>query len=95
MEDLQVPEGKPAEFICQYSRPVTAVWKRDGQPLLSDSCRVIVEQDWNVAHLYIKSVNPRDTGSYSCEAEGTYVVAQLEVQGELNSQNNMHRRLIM
>ncbi|XP_048102100.1 obscurin isoform X11 [Alosa alosa] len=82
MEDLQVPEGRPAEFICQYSRPVTTVWKRDGRPLLSDGCGVIVEQDWNVARLYIKSVIPGDTGSYSCEAEGTCVVAHLEVQAK-------------
>ncbi|XP_041965151.1 obscurin isoform X14 [Alosa sapidissima] len=82
MEDLQVPEGRPAEFICQYSRPVTAVWKKDGRPLLSDGCGLIVEQDWNVARLYIKSVIPGDTGSYSCEAEGTCVVAHLEVQAK-------------
>ncbi|XP_062373266.1 obscurin isoform X2 [Sardina pilchardus] len=80
MEDLQVPEGQPAEFICQYSRPVTAVWKRGGRPLQSDDCRLTVEQDWNVARLYIKSVIPEDMGSYSCEADGTSVVAHLEVQ---------------
>ena len=85
MEDLQVPEGRPAEFICQYSRPVTAVWNKDGRPLQADGCRVILEQDWNVAHLYISSVLPGDMGTYSCEAEGTCVEAHLEVQGELNS----------
>ncbi|KAL2098330.1 hypothetical protein ACEWY4_007537 [Coilia grayii] len=82
MEDLQVQEGEPAEFICQYSRPVTAVWKRDGQSLQVDGYRVIVDQDWNVAHLYISSVIPEDTGIYSCEAEGTCVKAHLEVKAK-------------
>ncbi|XP_063074266.1 obscurin isoform X13 [Engraulis encrasicolus] len=82
MEDLQVQEGEPAEFFCQYSRPVTALWKRDGQSLQVDGYRVIVDQDWNVAHLYIRSVIPEDMGIYSCEAEGTCVKAHLHVKAK-------------
>ncbi|XP_060940741.1 obscurin [Limanda limanda] len=82
MEDLCVVENQPAEFICQYSRPVKAQWKKDGQPLQPDGRRVLVEQDWNVARLYISSVSTGDKGTYSCEAEGTSVVASLHVEGK-------------
>ncbi|XP_048868536.1 obscurin-like isoform X15 [Brienomyrus brachyistius] len=80
MRDEQVLEGEPVEFICQYSRPVKAVWRRNGRPVQPDGRRVVVEQDWNVARLYISRVAAQDGGSYSCEAEGTCVVALLEVQ---------------
>ncbi|XP_050925916.1 obscurin isoform X12 [Lates calcarifer] len=82
MEDLRVVENQPAQFICQYSRPVKAQWKKDGQPLLADGRRVVVEQDWNVARLYISCVSAEDRGTYSCEAEGTCVVASLHVEGK-------------
>ncbi|KAL1248368.1 hypothetical protein QQF64_021686, partial [Cirrhinus molitorella] len=82
MEDQHVEENQPAEFICQYSRPVKAVWKRSGIPVQADGRRVIVEQDWTVARLYISCVEPQDGGIYSCEAEGTSVVAHLRVQAK-------------
>ncbi|XP_028282657.1 obscurin isoform X3 [Parambassis ranga] len=82
MEDLRVVENQPAEFICQYSRPVKAQWKKDGQPLQPDGRRVVVEQDWNVARLYFSRVSAEDRGTYSCEAEGTCVVASLYVEAK-------------
>uniref|UniRef100_A0AAR2J6N9 Obscurin, cytoskeletal calmodulin and titin-interacting RhoGEF b n=1 Tax=Pygocentrus nattereri TaxID=42514 RepID=A0AAR2J6N9_PYGNA len=82
MEDIQVAENQPAEFICQYSRPVRAIWKRNGQPVQPNGNRVVVEQDWNVARLYISRVTPQDMGTYSCEAEGTWVEAHLRVQAK-------------
>ncbi|KAK9538589.1 hypothetical protein VZT92_003751 [Zoarces viviparus] len=82
MEDLRVLENQPAEFICQYSRPVKAQWKKDGQPLQPDGRRVLVEQDWNVARLYISRVSAEDKGTYSCEAEGICAVASLYVEGK-------------
>ncbi|XP_070829419.1 obscurin [Chaetodon trifascialis] len=82
MEDLRVVEKQPAEFICQYSRPVKAQWKKDGQLLQPDGRRVVVEQDWNVARLYISCVSAEDRGTYSCEAEGTCVVASLYVEAK-------------
>nr|XP_055038797.1 obscurin isoform X34 [Misgurnus anguillicaudatus] len=82
MEDQHVAENQPAEFICQYSRPVKAVWKQNGLPVQADGRRVIVEQDWTVARLYISCVEPQDGGLYSCEAEGTSVVAHLRVQAK-------------
>ncbi|XP_073686713.1 obscurin [Garra rufa] len=82
MEDQHLEENQPAEFICQYSRPVKAVWKRNGIPVQADGRRVIVEQDWTVARLYISCVEPQDGGMYSCEAEGTSVVAHLRVQAK-------------
>lgn len=85
-------ENQPAEFICQFSRPVKAQWKKDGQPLRPDGRRVVVEQDWNVARLYFSHVYAEDRGSYSCEAEGTSVVASLHVEGELSSTWKEHQR---
>ncbi|KAM9427863.1 obscurin isoform 4-T4 [Salvelinus alpinus] len=82
MQDLCVAEDQPAEFICQYSRPVQAQWKRNGRPLQPDGRRVVVEQDWTVARLYISHVSTEDRGTYSCEAEGTCVVASLEVEAK-------------
>ncbi|XP_014875283.1 obscurin isoform X13 [Poecilia latipinna] len=82
MEDLWVVENQPAEFICQFSRPVKAQWRKDGQLLQPDGRRVVVEQDWTVARLYINRVSGADTGTYSCEAEGTSVVASLHVEGK-------------
>lgn len=84
MNDLIIDEDDTAEFICQYSRPVQATWKKnDDVDVISDGKRIIVEQDWNVAKLTIKSVVPEDRGVYVCEAEGTRVVAMLEVEGEV------------
>ncbi|XP_030218593.1 obscurin isoform X5 [Gadus morhua] len=82
MEDQWVAENQPAQFICQYSRPVKAQWRKDGQPLQPDGRRVLVEQDWNVARLCISSVSAEDRGTYSCEAEGTRVVAALHVEAK-------------
>lgn len=84
MEDIRVVENQPAEFICQYSRPVKAQWRKNGQPLWADGRRVVVEQDWNVARLYISRVSTEDGGTYACEAEGTCVVASLHVEGEVS-----------
>ncbi|KAM9789384.1 obscurin [Neosynchiropus ocellatus] len=80
MKDLCVGENQAAEFICQFSRPVTAEWKKDGRPLQPDGQRVVVEQDWNVARLYLSCVSAADGGRYSCEAQGTCVVASLHVE---------------
>ncbi|XP_029581201.1 obscurin isoform X9 [Salmo trutta] len=82
MQDLRVAEDQSAEFICQYSRPVKAQWKRNGRPLQPDGRRVVVEQDWTVARLYISRVSTEDRGTYSCETEGTCVVASLEVEAK-------------
>lgn len=93
MQDLRVLENQPAEFICQFSRPVKAEWKKNGQPLQPDGRRVVVEQDWSVARLYISHVSSEDRGTYSCEAEGTCVVASLHVEGELPSTWKEHQSL--
>ncbi|KAM9322751.1 LOW QUALITY PROTEIN: obscurin [Pholidichthys leucotaenia] len=82
MEDLQVIENQPAEFICQFSRPVKAQWQKDGQPLWPDGRRVVVEQDWNVARLFISRVSAEDRGTYSCEAQGACAVASLHVEAK-------------
>ncbi|MEQ2288908.1 hypothetical protein AMECASPLE_027779, partial [Ameca splendens] len=82
MEDLWVVENQPAEFICQFSRPVKARWRKDGQLLQPDGRRVVVEQDWSVARLYINRVSNDDMGTYSCEAEGTCGVASLHVEAK-------------
>lgn len=83
MQDLTVDEDGTAEFICQYSRPVHAIWKKNDQEIHADGQRVIIDQDWNVSILTIKPTVPEDTGIYSCEAEGTKVMAALDVQGEV------------
>ncbi|XP_049602922.1 obscurin isoform X7 [Syngnathus scovelli] len=82
MKDLSVVEDQAAEFICQFTRPVKAEWKRDGQPLRPDGRRVVVKQDWTVSRLYISRVCAGDRGAYSCEAEGTCVVASLHVEAK-------------
>ncbi|XP_076826396.1 obscurin [Brachyhypopomus gauderio] len=82
MEDIHVAENQAAEFVCQYSRPVRAVWKRNGEPVQADGHRVVVEQDWTVARLYISRVTLQDMGTYSCEAEGTSVEAHLRVRAK-------------
>ncbi|XP_058254096.1 obscurin isoform X1 [Hemibagrus wyckioides] len=82
MEDINIAENQPAEFICQFSRPVRAIWKQNGQPVQPDGHRLIVEQDWTVARLYISRVTAQDVGVYSCEAEGTRVEAHLRVQAK-------------
>ncbi|XP_028327904.1 obscurin-like, partial [Gouania willdenowi] len=82
MEDLHVVENQAAEFICQFSRPVKAQWRKDGQPVQPDGRRLVVDQDWTVARLYISRVSPQDGGVYSCEADGTSVVASLYVSAK-------------
>ncbi|XP_068862357.1 obscurin isoform X20 [Aphelocoma coerulescens] len=82
MQDITVDEDGPAEFICQYSRPVHAIWKKNDQEIHADGQRVIIDQDWNVSMLKINPTVPEDTGIYSCEAEGTKVMATLDVQAK-------------
>ncbi|XP_066483113.1 obscurin isoform X12 [Tiliqua scincoides] len=82
MQDVLISEDGTAEFICQYSRPVQASWKKNDEEVHADGQRVVIEQDWNVAKLRIKPALPRDTGIYSCEAGGTKVVAMLDVQAK-------------
>ncbi|XP_059694276.1 obscurin isoform X5 [Haemorhous mexicanus] len=82
MQDITVDEDGPAEFICQYSRPVHAIWKKNDQEIHADGQRVIVDQDWNVSMLKINPTVPEDTGIYSCEAEGIKVMATLDVQAK-------------
>ncbi|XP_069815234.1 obscurin isoform X2 [Dendropsophus ebraccatus] len=80
LSDLTIDEDDTAEFICQYSRPVQATWKKNDVAICADGKRFIAEQDWNVAKLTIKSVVPEDSGIYACEAGGTRVVAMLDVE---------------
>lgn len=94
MEDIDIAENQPAEFICQFSRPVKAIWKRNGQPVQPDGQRLIVEQDWTVARLYISRVTAQDVGVYSCEAEGTCIEAHLRVQGELTCSPNSYLTIL-
>ncbi|GAB0185061.1 obscurin [Grus japonensis] len=82
MQDITVDEDGTAEFICQYSRPVHAIWKKNDQEIHADGQRVIIDQDWNVSMLKIKPTVPEDTGIYSCEAEGIKVMAALDVQAK-------------
>ncbi|GCC29258.1 hypothetical protein chiPu_0007696 [Chiloscyllium punctatum] len=79
MEDIIREEHGTAEFICQYSRPVKAVWRRNDKEVQADGHRVIIDQDWNVAKLKICDVTPTDSGTYTCEAAGTKVAAVLSV----------------
>uniref|UniRef100_A0A3Q2YE87 Ig-like domain-containing protein n=1 Tax=Hippocampus comes TaxID=109280 RepID=A0A3Q2YE87_HIPCM len=85
LENQDAIEGDDVTLRCELSKPVKAEWKRDGQPLQPDGRRVVVEQDWTVSRLYISRVCAGDRGTYSCEAEGTRVVASLHVEGELSS----------
>ncbi|XP_023563514.1 obscurin isoform X3 [Octodon degus] len=82
MRDLVVEEGSSAELLCQYSRPVKAMWKMDEREVCADGQRVIIEQDWTVARLIFRPALPCDSGIYSCEAAGTCVVALLQVQAK-------------
>ncbi|XP_021393666.2 obscurin isoform X15 [Lonchura striata] len=82
MQDITVDEDGPAEFVCQYSRPVHAIWKKNDQEIHADGQRVIIDQDWNVSMLKINPTVPEDTGIYSCEAEGIKVMATLDVQAK-------------
>ncbi|KAL6089773.1 hypothetical protein STEG23_015653, partial [Scotinomys teguina] len=82
MQDLVVEEGGSAELLCQYSRPVQAVWKMNEREVCADGNRVIIEQDWTVARLTLRPALPCDSGIYSCEAAGTRVVALLQVQAK-------------
>ncbi|XP_053324277.1 obscurin [Spea bombifrons] len=82
MKDVAIDEDDTAEFICQYSRPVHATWKKNDVEVRADGKRVFIEQDWNVAKLTIKPAVPEDRGVYVCEADGTRVVAMLEVEAK-------------
>ncbi|CAH2281872.1 obscurin isoform X24 [Pelobates cultripes] len=82
MKDLIIDEDDTAEFICQYSRPVQATWKKNDVEICDDGKRIHIEQDWNVARLTIKPTVPEDSGIYTCEADGTRVVAMLDVEAK-------------
>uniref|UniRef100_UPI00398E7BDC obscurin-like isoform X29 n=1 Tax=Pristiophorus japonicus TaxID=55135 RepID=UPI00398E7BDC len=79
MEDITREEHGTAEFICQYSRPVKALWRRNDKEIQPDGHHLIIDQDWNVAKLKICDVTPADSGTYTCEAAGTKVAAVLSV----------------
>uniref|UniRef100_A0A8B9MBB1 Obscurin, cytoskeletal calmodulin and titin-interacting RhoGEF n=1 Tax=Accipiter nisus TaxID=211598 RepID=A0A8B9MBB1_9AVES len=69
MQDLTVDEDGTAEFICQYSRPVHAIWKKNDQEIHADGQRVIIDQDWNMVYfengrrhlLLLKNLTPQDS----------------------------------
>ncbi|XP_077160177.1 obscurin isoform X7 [Paroedura picta] len=82
IQDITVDEDGVAEFVCQYSRPVQATWKKNDQEVHADGQRIVTKQDWNVATLTFTPALPGDTGIYSCEAGGTKVVAMLDVQAK-------------
>ncbi|XP_069770989.1 obscurin-like isoform X13 [Narcine bancroftii] len=79
MEDITREEHDTAEFICQYSRPVKALWRRNDKEIQPDGHHIIIDQDWNVAKLKIFDITPEDSGMYTCEAAGTRVAAVLSV----------------
>uniref|UniRef100_A0A8C5DAH1 Obscurin n=1 Tax=Gouania willdenowi TaxID=441366 RepID=A0A8C5DAH1_GOUWI len=86
LEDVEVMEKESATFVCELSHDeVEGQWFKGGSKVKPDGRRLVVDQDWTVARLYISRVSPQDGGVYSCEADGTSVVASLYVSGELPS----------
>ena len=81
-------EGKEATLRCELNKPSVTVEWRKGHKTLKPNKKYQMRREGAVAELVIQSLEPTDSGSYSCVCGEQQTMASLEVKGK----NRKHRR---
>lgn len=73
--------GEDAELSCEITKTdVTIRWLKNGR-IIRQSPKYEMSVEKNLARLVIKNTTIKDSGEYSCEAEGVASRAKLEIRG--------------
>ncbi|KAM7409839.1 hypothetical protein PAMA_001372 [Pampus argenteus] len=78
--NVKAVPGEDAELSCEITKPeVTLRWMKNGH-LIRQGLKYEMTVEKNLAKLVIKNTTIRDSGEYSCEAEGVSSRAKLEIR---------------
>lgn len=83
LEDKISAAGQDISLSCELSKPDVSVrWCKDGKAIRK-SQKYDLYQEGTQAVLIIRSSTVKDSGEYTCEAEGSKTKARITVQGQL------------
>nr|XP_057930388.1 obscurin isoform X3 [Doryrhamphus excisus] len=78
--NVKTVPGEDAELSCEITKPeVTIHWLKNGH-LIRQGPKYKMNVEKNLARLIIKNTTIRDSGEYSCQADGVSSRAKLEVR---------------
>ncbi|KAG7230718.1 hypothetical protein INR49_019531, partial [Caranx melampygus] len=78
--NVKAVPGEDAELSCEITKPdATIRWLKNGR-VIRQSPRYEMSVEKNLARLVIKNTTIKDSGEYSCEAEGVASHAKLEIR---------------
>ncbi|XP_077440643.1 obscurin [Vanacampus margaritifer] len=78
--NVKTVPGEDAELSCEITKPeVTIHWLKNGH-LIRQSHKYKMSVEKNLARLIVKNTTIRDSGEYSCQADGVASCAKLEVR---------------
>ncbi|XP_054644774.1 obscurin isoform X2 [Dunckerocampus dactyliophorus] len=78
--NVKTVPGEDAELSCEITKPeVTIHWLKNGH-LIRQGPKYRMSVEKNLAKLIIKNTTIRDSGEYSCQADGVASRAKLEVR---------------
>lgn len=83
LEDKTSAVGQDISLCCELSKPDVSVrWCKDGKAIRK-SQKYDLYQEGTQAVLIIRDSTVKDSGEYTCEAEGSKTKARITVQGQL------------
>uniref|UniRef100_A0ABM5GMQ0 Obscurin isoform X5 n=1 Tax=Pogona vitticeps TaxID=103695 RepID=A0ABM5GMQ0_9SAUR len=80
LKDEEAMEGKEATLRCELNKPSVTVEWRKGHKTLKPNKKYQMRREGAVAELVIQSLEPTDSGSYSCVCGEQQTMASLEVK---------------